>query len=479
MKAKIPFWSVLIFIVLTVGVGFLGGFGGLSVKLRWLVIIGLMLGFLVLVGFKTNNRWDGVLIDSRFKMSLARFQMLLWTLMIFSAFFTFALERDRLLTENLPEGRRGTAVQNQLKQALDRYEQTAKRLEEEVNVIKKEVAQAEEALLQDPKDVGVQARLENARVTLKDKREELNNARKALDDFNTRYKAAFFEPLNIVFPNELLLALGISTASLAGASIIKNIKREKETGKSLELTQAERDRFSQNQRDAQKRMAEAIDTARKLITDENTLEEEKKNQGQTAKRLEEEVNVTTKEVERAEKAHLQKPEDAGVKTKLENARANLKDKQEELGSARKTLDEFKKRYDAAIENFSILKRKAANSEDTSMIAYERATEELKRIDDALSKKQGLIHRNEKPEEADWSDLFRGDEVSNYQVVDVSKVQMFFFTIAIVFTYGVMIWLSLTPETLSAGHYEFPVFSESMNTLLGLSHAGYLAVKSSG
>ena len=226
-------------------------------------------------------------------------------------------------------------------------------------------------------------------------------------------------------------------------------------------------------------MDEAIDTTKKLIADENKLRKEMDDQEQTAKRLNEEMNLKKKEVDQAEEALSHKPEDANLKATLENVKANEKDKQEEFSKTREALDGFKRRYDAAIENFKNLKSKAADSESTNRIAYDRATEELKRIDDALSKKEGLIHKNEKPEEADWIDLFRGDEVSNYQIIDVSKVQMFFFTIAIVFTYGVMIWLSLTPETLSAGHYEFPVFSESMNALLGLSHAGYLVVKSSG
>lgn len=479
MKAKIPSWSVFILTILIVGVGYFGGAVGLSVKLRWLVIIGLMLGFLMLIGFKMYNRWDGVLIDSRFKMSLARFQMLLWTLMTISAFIAIALERDRLLTTNPPEGKGGAAVQNQLKQKLDRHEQTAKKLKEEVDARKNEVAHAEEALLQKPKDEVVQTRLENAKGNLKDKQEEFNLASKELDDFNKRYDAGFFDTLNIVFPKELLLALGISTVSLAGASIIKNVKKEKETGKSIDLIKAEKDRLAQNQRDAQKGMDDAIDTTKKLIADENKLREDKENHEQTAKKLKEAMDAWEKEVAQAKEALSQKSDDASWKTKLDNAEATLKDNQAEFNKAIKTLDEFTKRYDVAIENFKSLKSKAVNSESTSRIAFDRATEELKRIDDTLSKKEGLIHRNENPGEADWIDLFRGDEVSNYQIVDVSKVQMFFLTIAIVFSYGIMIWLSLTPENLSAGHYEFPVFSESMNALLGLSHAGYLVVKSSG
>jgi len=113
------------------------------------------------------------------------------------------------------------------------------------------------------------------------------------------------------------------------------------------------------------------------------------------------------------------------------------------------------------------------------IDLKRAEEELTRIDQAKRNKEGLIHKNSTPEEADWIDMFRGDEVGNYQVVDVSKVQMFFLTIAIVVTYGVLLWLSLAPEILKKAAFAFPSFPESMNALLGLSHAGYLVIKGSG
>ena len=478
MKAKISSWVVFAYIVLTVGVGFFGAFGGLSVRLRWIVIVGLMLGFLMLLGYKMYNRWDGVLIDNCFKMRLARFQILLWTLMTFSAFFAIALERD-WLTANPPQGKGGPAVQYQLRPVLYRHEQKVKKLEGELNASLYDVAQKEEALLQNLKDIGLQTQLEDARTKLKEKQAEFNDASKALERFNAENNAAFFDALNIVFPYELLLALGISTASLAGATIIKNVKKGRETSRSLELATAEKERFQKKQLDAQNRQTDAVQKINDLMRQENTLKDGMNEQEREIKALEGVVNEKKKEVAQVEEDLSRQSGDAVLQAKLEKAKTSLQEKLDNFSRASKAFEDSKKILAVQIEENKKNIALKTESESANKIAFDRATEELKRIADADNKREGSIHKNEKPEDANWADMFRGDEVSNYKTVDVSKVQMFFFTIAIVFTYGVMIWLSLTPEALSAASYEFPAFSGSMNALLGLSHAGYLVVKSQG
>ena len=106
-----------------------------------------------------------------------------------------------------------------------------------------------------------------------------------------------------------------------------------------------------------------------------------------------------------------------------------------------------------------------------------AEENLTRLEEAKKTREGLIHRNETPQQAEWSDMFRGIEVSNFAVVDVAKVQMFFFTLIIVASYAVQIWLLLgNQQTLTGSEVDFPPFDDSMAALLGLSHAGYLAVR---
>ncbi len=59
--------------------------------LIWIVIIVLLVALAVTIGHGTTNKWNGLLIDERNKISLSRFQMLLWTVIILSAFLCIAL----------------------------------------------------------------------------------------------------------------------------------------------------------------------------------------------------------------------------------------------------------------------------------------------------------------------------------------------------------------------------------------------------
>jgi len=83
-----------------------------------------------------------------------------------------------------------------------------------------------------------------------------------------------------------------------------------------------------------------------------------------------------------------------------------------------------------------------------------------------------------PQEAKFSDIFSGDDEGNKKSIDLSKVQMFFFTMALIFAYMVAIGTLMMNEELlrSPIGFEFPAFSSSMTTILAISHAGYLIVK---
>lgn len=76
------------------------------------------------------------------------------------------------------------------------------------------------------------------------------------------------------------------------------------------------------------------------------------------------------------------------------------------------------------------------------------------------------------------DIFYGDDVSNQDSIDLSKVQMFFFTVALITVYVFAIGSFMTNATLiRAPHaFEFPSFSSSMTVILAISHAGYLFIK---
>jgi hypothetical protein len=88
--------------------------------------------------------------------------------------------------------------------------------------------------------------------------------------------------------------------------------------------------------------------------------------------------------------------------------------------------------------------------------------------------KGVLAVNETPDKSSWLDMFRSEEVGAMGLLDLGKIQMFYFTIIIVFSYGVALGSLFvnTPGNITA----FPAISQSVIALLGISHAGYLANK---
>jgi len=99
--------------------------------------------------------------------------------------------------------------------------------------------------------------------------------------------------------------------------------------------------------------------------------------------------------------------------------------------------------------------------------------------------QGQLVVNKSPDQAKWSDLFTGEETGNFANLDLARLQMFFFTLVSLLTYGVAIGHSLgeaasaTLEIINQGKAviaKFPELSEGLLALIGISHTGYLAAK---
>src|SRR5215204_3682394 len=96
----------------------------------------------------------------------------------------------------------------------------------------------------------------------------------------------------------------------------------------------------------------------------------------------------------------------------------------------------------------------------------------------LADPQGALVAYEQPENASVSDLFKGDKVISAAYFDLGKVQVFLFTLIVVFAYaaevGAMLYsmriISALPE-LSTG-----IVALGIVALLGISHAGYLTAK---
>ncbi len=98
-----------------------------------------------------------------------------------------------------------------------------------------------------------------------------------------------------------------------------------------------------------------------------------------------------------------------------------------------------------------------------------------------TKKPELVDRNgdgtDPSDRPSWSDMFKGDDVANADSVDLSKVQMFYFTFILVLVYGgaiAVMLMTVDPKhpTINA----LPALTSSIVWLLGISQAGYLTYK---
>jgi hypothetical protein len=88
---------------------------------------------------------------------------------------------------------------------------------------------------------------------------------------------------------------------------------------------------------------------------------------------------------------------------------------------------------------------------------------------------GTIYVRPENEEPGFGDLFRGDEVSNHESIDIAKLQMFFFTLVCALTYVIALW-SWMSHREAAVLTNFPALADGLIALLGISHTGYLSSK---
>lgn len=236
------------------------------------------------------------------------------------------------------------------------------------------------------------------------------------------------QALDIRFPEELILAMGISAASFAGSNLINSNKKSKQVKiESKSTPEAALVRRNQAKRD--------FDDA----------------EGQLSLFVQAESN--------------RKQELDGA---IQSLAAALDDNARQLAEKVKSRAEML--YNAAVQD----KEKAVLDRDSKNKALQTAERDLTDITEA----QGLLHKNATPAEASWADLFRGEEISNYQLVEMSKVQMLFFTVVVIFTYVAVLakMLGNAQALLLPASIDLPAFSQSLNALLGISHGTYLSVK---
>ena len=94
--------------------------------------------------------------------------------------------------------------------------------------------------------------------------------------------------------------------------------------------------------------------------------------------------------------------------------------------------------------------------------------------DPAAAQQSTLHVNLTPAEASWTDLFFGEESSNSQTVDVSRLQQFTFTLILLFVYGGKVLDTLGGA--GAAQLDLPDLDPSALELLGISNGAYLLTK---
>ncbi len=92
-------------------------------------------------------------------------------------------------------------------------------------------------------------------------------------------------------------------------------------------------------------------------------------------------------------------------------------------------------------------------------------------------RRGILYANSNIKDARFTDMFQGDELVNTQLVDVAKVQMFFFTVAVAMAYGMQLYQLIAYGDLKQSNVHLPELQNGLLALMGVSHAGYLGSKS--
>ena len=243
--------------------------------------------------------------------------------------------------------------------------------------------------------------------------------------------------LKITFPPELVLAMGISLASFAGSHLIQNVQRNR----GVDLSEQDR---------------KVNDAMNKLAQVQQLYD--------AAQQASRQPSLDYAQAQQAYAA-------AAMSVSNPPAGAKAADLTDQLNQAKMDLDARLAVYKKAVDALG----QAQADLDAARKALDIAQQDAQA---ARTEAEGVLHKNASADQASVSEMFRGTEISNCAQVDLSKVQMFFFTVVVLLAYAVA-----TAGLLHSGSammnplgVNFPPFSESLNALLAISHGTYLTAK---
>jgi len=130
-------------------------------------------------------------------------------------------------------------------------------------------------------------------------------------------------------------------------------------------------------------------------------------------------------------------------------------------------------YASAVGTSIVHANKAGKPTPASAVA--EAQTNLNDTNGNFTAAQGVMYKNKDVSDASVGDMFQGDELADAHATDLSKVQMFFFTIvsAVVFLGTAD---AMFTNMKSIGDVLIPQLPENLIALMGISHAAYLGNK---
>jgi hypothetical protein len=114
-------------------------------------------------------------------------------------------------------------------------------------------------------------------------------------------------------------------------------------------------------------------------------------------------------------------------------------------------------------------RSESGSWNTTFVDSSRAPRSANRVVQV----RGVAQANLSPLDAQWSELFDGSEIGNFQYVDVGKVQMLLISGIVIIGYALLLGSTFAAKDLPV-FSGFPTFSQGLLALIAVSHAGYIA-----
>jgi hypothetical protein len=121
-------------------------------------------------------------------------------------------------------------------------------------------------------------------------------------------------------------------------------------------------------------------------------------------------------------------------------------------------------------------KKSKEPEPKAGLVEKAATRFDEHVDDVERNREGILYGNSSLAFARFTDMFQGDELANAQLVDVAKLQLFFFTVVVAIAYGTQLFQLIAYGDLDTPGVRLPVLQDGLLALMGVSHAGYLGAK---